>query len=731
MANQDWFISNAFSCSGGGDVTNQFLGLRGQAVARRNDELAIGFHVGEYGRMYALPAHFFCDEMIQTVLEPTVQDAKFVFPPFGSRVDIRYVMKMIKTAGSDQISIHSELASKMARSAITPVGVPPQGYSLVYRRDTAGLYDLRLILRGSGTSIVNVPGATIGHDLVVSFRLVVTDESFQDRIDVYQEDTVGGGAWNLLHTELVSNTASHYQPWDSNGFTGYRFSEFGNVNASFALVEVPIYRYQAQVDDTGAYPSFPAPPHLWSMNDADTAGGVLTDIGSVGGSDATIVGGVETGDIGVANEGYDFDGSTGYLRLPDGSLDVNAQDFSVAAWVNWDGGAGGASKRIIQNRGTGFLGTVPGWNLMILDSEVPSLHVDDGAGNFIDIMLVAAVVQNVWTHIGVTWENATGTAKVYVNGKQAGTATNAALIGANLTSGRASTIGVAADGLPGALSQWWSGLLDEVVVYPSALLTAGEMFDVYREGTRSRSLVSPAAEGFPAPLHLWRMDDVDTGGGVLTDGGVTGGFDATIVGGITTGVVGQVKEAYDFDGTTGYLRLPDGSLDINAQDFSVAAWVLWDIGNDASAKQIIQNRGPGLPGSFPGWFLRLEAAENVNFFLDDGAGNVVQAGSPVSIPVTGNVWTHIAVTWENATGTAKLYVDGVSRHAASDPALIGADFTSGVASTIGVDADGLPGTVARWWSGLMDEVAFWPGVLLTTSQIFDIYRQGRKMLSLV
>jgi hypothetical protein len=99
--------------------------------------------------------------------------------------------------------------------------------------------------------------------------------------------------------------------------------------------------------------------------------------------------------------------------------------------------------------------------------------------------------------------------------------------------------------------------------------------------------------------------------------------------------------------------------------------------------------------------------------------------------VTGNVWTHIAVTWENATGTAKLYVDGVSRHAASDPALIGADFTSGVASTIGVDADGLPGTVARWWSGLMDEVAFWPGVLLTTSQIFDIYRQGRKMLSLV
>jgi hypothetical protein len=55
VANQDWFISNAFSCSGGGDVTNQFLGLRGQAVARRNDELAIGFHVGEYGRMYALP----------------------------------------------------------------------------------------------------------------------------------------------------------------------------------------------------------------------------------------------------------------------------------------------------------------------------------------------------------------------------------------------------------------------------------------------------------------------------------------------------------------------------------------------------------------------------------------------------------------------------------------------------------------------------------------------------
>lgn len=128
---------------------------------------------------------------------------------------------------------------------------------------------------------------------------------------------------------------------------------------------------------------------------------------------------------------------------------------------------------------------------------------------------------NTWYHVVGTWESATGTATLYVNGTAVGSQTGvtnfvpASAVGA-LTSGRLH-IGSRADN---AFN--WGGVADEAAIYPTAL-TATQVLSHYENGTDpARTKPYEVLVQELAPLGYWRMNESGTNpradaGSITTD----------------------------------------------------------------------------------------------------------------------------------------------------------------------------------------------------------------------
>jgi hypothetical protein len=112
-----------------------------------------------------------------------------------------------------------------------------------------------------------------------------------------------------------------------------------------------------------------------------------------------------------------------------------------------------------------------------------------------------------WYHLVMTWQSATGTARLYVNGSLAGEQTGvtnfvaASAVGA-MSSGRLH-FGSRADGAFG-----WSGYADEAAVYATTL-TASEVLSHYENGTNpARTKPYDVLVQESLPLGYWRLNQM-------------------------------------------------------------------------------------------------------------------------------------------------------------------------------------------------------------------------------
>jgi hypothetical protein len=135
-----------------------------------------------------------------------------------------------------------------------------------------------------------------------------------------------------------------------------------------------------------------------------TFDGDLRD-GLVNGNDAMAVG-APVFTAGKYGEAISLDGSTDYLQLPAQLGDSN--DFTFAAWVNWNGG--GNWQRIFDFGAGGtdnyvFLTPKSGTNTLRFGIR------QAGADQFVETTVLPT---GAWTHVAVTISNTT--AKIFVNG---------------------------------------------------------------------------------------------------------------------------------------------------------------------------------------------------------------------------------------------------------------------------------------------------------------------------
>lgn len=196
----------------------------------------------------------------------------------------------------------------------------------------------------------------------------------------------------------------------------------------------------------------------------------------------------------------------------------------------------------------------------------------------------------------------------------------------------------------------------------------------------------------------WQLGEA-SGNFANSDGGDIG----TAHGGITYGVTGGVTgggTAVTFNGTTGYISIPDSATVDLGNTFSLEAWI--SRGATGAARGII---GKGQDA----YFLGLNAAERLIIAQGWNGDIVVSADNAVTAG-----WHHVVGT-KDAGSAAKVYIDG------ADVSVTYTDRTcanNGVILAIGADAQ--DGTPAQYNNGSIQHVAIY-NVVLTPTQVSAHY----------
>ena len=223
------------------------------------------------------------------------------------------------------------------------------------------------------------------------------------------------------------------------------------------------------------------------------------------------------------------------------------------------------------------------------------------------------------------------------------------------------TLTYTATGLPSGLTLSPSGLLDGTLTYDSAgahavvitasdgTLVATQAFSItVRNVNRVPTIADPGPQlvvipppfaklvSWDEPAGYWRLGDasVDVFGGVATG---------------QPGALGDGDPAMQFDGTTGYARVPSPTAALDG-DLTLELWINVSLAN----RQTLISKG------FSNEFeLTVERDGRLNFY--NGTGAAYAGLISASTGIRANQWHHVVVTRTAATRAIAFYVDGVPR----------------------------------------------------------------------
>ena len=162
------------------------------------------------------------------------------------------------------------------------------------------------------------------------------------------------------------------------------------------------------------------------------------------------------------------------------------------------------------------------------------------------------------------------------------------------------------------------------------------------------TLTATRANPVPAPAGLvgWWKGDGNTLDTVATNNGVNQNA------GYTAGVVGQ---AFAFDpenlpyGTYSGIQIADQPAYVLTNSLTIEGWI-----RPRGDGYNIFFRGDHRGGLDP-YFLGMSSASNISLWITDESGNSATVGAPISY----NIWTYVAATWDGSASAMKIYTNGV------------------------------------------------------------------------
>lgn len=417
----------------------------------------------------------------------------------------------------------------------------------------------------------------------------------------------------------------------------------------------------------------------WAFNDG--AGTSATD-SSGSGNTGTLTTMDDTDWVaGKRGKALDFDGSSDYVSI---ASDLGAStNISVSFWIKPSSGSQ-------QN---GILSSAT--NL-----TAPRVYIELNTDYTIDFYRGAYTTSDVtissseWTHVMIT--NDGSNTNYYINGVYDKT------IAQTVTKDTQSAFY-----LGRGFAGYFNGQLDDVRIY-NRVLSAGEISTLYK----TRSVSKRKTVSRSGLVGHWKFDDAS---GISATDSSGQGNTGTLNGSMTDSdwVNGKRGKALDFDGTNDYVDLGSSKTYISSTaPFSTSFW--FNAESSPNTYSVILGLKTDLTNQ-----LQIGYSSDSNFdfhviFSGQGAGSGVFSNLP-----SANEWHHGIITFDGvdyqATGSYKIYIDGVSQSLTSASSSGGATNANAIGWRIG-------GVSTNYFKGKIDDVRIYDRVLSST-EVAALYNE--------
>ncbi|MFE9921101.1 LamG-like jellyroll fold domain-containing protein [Streptomyces sp. NPDC005774] len=447
-----------------------------------------------------------------------------------------------------------------------------------------------------------------------------------------------------VNGELVGSTA-YSTPWDARrGFQiGAGFYD-GNRLASFfpgAIDEVQVFDKPLS---TGEVTRLHGKESIISGRSAravfslDEPADATQLTGKAEVPPATLIGGVTSGQTGVAGKALTLNGVDGYATTKRPLLN-NQRSFAVSAWAKLPKTKPNHAAIIVTQTST----HKPGLELYY-SSAYDRWAVNQYSADAPDATPVRAMQAegktahaDTWTHLVGVHDTVANKLTLYVNGVEAGSTT----LQANWYAGGAVQIG--AGSYSGNLGSFFPGTIDDVRMFDRPV-SAEEVQQMFRQ--------RPLVKG------RWTFETA-SGSPLVTPDASAAGNDMTLNGGALLGS-GWVDGGVDLDGVNDYGVTSAAPVDTSTS-FTVTAWAQAAAVPEHSAALL------SMPGSTQSAFtVRYEPGATPE--TDSGRWRIVMASADTTDATVAQAdngwffsptdWTHLALVYDGFAKHLSLYVNG-------------------------------------------------------------------------
>lgn len=388
-----------------------------------------------------------------------------------------------------------------------------------------------------------------------------------------------------------------------------------------------------------------------------------------------------------------------YALIDENALD-GAEDFTISIWHK---GGSTNGRSVLSGASSTEDNEILMW-LTGANNFSPTIN-----GVSIPSVVIPDIYDNNWHHL--VWRRSGTQSCIYTDGVQRG----CSAVVATPLNVEFLVLGQDQDVLGGNFdaAQDWEGLLDEFLVFRSAL-TDAEILSVYNNQNAgnswnniARSCLSGTAPSPPADLGYsdWRFDEAGwsgTANDVIDSNGSNNG-----VGHSVTAVPGKICNAMDLttSSTTDYATLGAPSLD-GVSDFTVS---VWHKGSSSNGKAILSGANSSVFNEHLFWFTNTTTFRG--YLKNAALGNV-----SVTI-INDDTWHHLV--WRRIGVQSCIFIDGSLQGCQAGTKGAPLSITSLI---LGQEQDSLGGSFdsGQDWEGILDELLIFRRSL-SNSQISDIY----------
>ncbi len=398
------------------------------------------------------------------------------------------------------------------------------------------------------------------------------------------------------------------------------------------------------------------------------------------------------------NSGLDFDGSNDYVNVSNSSSLQISSDITLEAWIKLDNLSG--SKIVIIKTDGGSAADmsyslrVPSSGNVVRFAIGGGSGVDfDGEGSVSETIDSPSLTSGIWYHVAGVRNGTTMT--LYLNGKSVATST----ISSNSISVNSGSLDI---GYFPSYGQYFDGQIDEVRIWNDARTEAEIKANMYSE-----------LSGLENNLAAYYPMNYGSGTTIIDNSSNSNNGTMTNMDGssdwVSNALFGQ-NYALDFDGSNDYIIVSDDNSLDNDNYITISMWINAETITNKDCL-ISKRSSTEQSGNYA---LRFNSSNQLKWYVwggdaDNGSTNSASA-------ISTNVWTHVAVTFDNSTNTTKFYINGSLDNTS----------TSITKDLVANSSDlhiGWDGQNSRYFDGKVDEVRIWSDIRTQTEIQDNLYKE--------